>query len=245
MRSSVLTFLGFIAILLSCPGIAQTEVPTIESMPEEGGVGDSLPWPTLKVRIEGDIVLIDSLWSDSLWQWSSGCDRPSLTIRFENNGWYKEQSMPCEITASQTDSILPESNSTLFFNASESNTSKSKLTYSIAMKINRSDLDSLPNLPLKGRCFPLVSSGNFQRWFDTIRAIPFESDKCRAIASRQHQNCLTTSQAASLLSLIPSEDRKLSALEHLIPHIDRVHQLSVDALFHLQLFREKARKLIE
>ncbi|MDA0303618.1 MAG: DUF4476 domain-containing protein [Bacteroidetes bacterium] len=241
MRSPALFLLTLILTTLSSAGNAQqaTRLPAaIDSL-----LAEVPAWPSWRVRVAGEVLLLDSVWNDSLWQWSAPCDGPLVTLRFEANGLYREKVMPC-VQPPQSDSLVaPE-----MAHSSERNgpillDSPMVPSYAIALELHRSQLDSLPFFSLLGRCFPMISEGAFQHWFDAVNALTFESDKCRALESRQHQTCLTTDQVVQLLQLIPSEDRRLRVLKGLAPHIDRIQQLPLEDLFHLQVFREKAGEL--
>ena len=242
MRCSTLTFLGF--VLLCFQGVAQTELPTTEPISSEKVSPDSTTWPMFRVRIAGEAILIDTLWSDSLWFWSGPCDQPNLTIRFERSNIFKEVKMPCEFLPYHTDSILLQNAQPSTAIIQDSDLTPNQGAYQISMEISQLELDSIPNLSLEYRCFPLIPEEEFQRWLHHIQAIAFESDKCRAIAAIELQHCLTIDHVVSILDLIPSEDKKLNTLEKLMPHVDRSNELPIGTLFHLQLFREKAEKLI-
>ena len=99
--------------------------------------------------------------------------------------------MPCD-SPMESDSIrAAEKENGREMNAPLSTDSEGLTRYTINVELDRSQLDSLPNHPLIGSCFPLISEQAFDRWLNAINALTFESDKCRAIGSRQHQSCLT------------------------------------------------------
>ena len=245
MRFSDLAILACTLLTLAIQGKAQqTRVSPTPSVAKPS-LTDSLSWPVLRVRVAGDALLLDSIWSDSLWIWSSPCDGPSVILRFENDEVFREKKLPCQIPFEPQPVIGLDDQEPTPSNGTEPLVYDNQPDYSISMEIHRSQLDSMPVSPLSGRCFPLISERAYQSWLHEVNAATFESEKCRAIAERQHQSCLTSAQVVQLLNLIPSEDRRLTILEILLPHTDRVNQLPVNSLFHLQMFREKAEGLTQ
>jgi hypothetical protein len=242
MRSATLSLLTILFATLSYTGNAQQE--TKSSNVVEASPSDTSAWPSWRVLVAGEALLLASVWTDSLWQWSDQCDGPFVTLRFEADSSYRERVMPCDspIESDSLGAALKEYNREM--NAPLSADSADLPLYAIEVQLHRAQLDSLPNYPLLGSCFPLISEQAFQRWFNAINALTFESDKCRAIDSRQHRSCLTSNQAIQLLHLIPSEDRRLLILKGLAPHTNLIQQLPLDDLFHLQVFRTKAEEML-
>lgn len=241
MRSATLSLLAMLFATLSYTANAQQEsqLPAMDT-----SLSDTPNLPSWRVLVAGESLLLDSVWTDSLWQWSAPCDGPFVTLRFEAAATYRERVLPCD-NPLQLDSLVePEHKIEGGTHATIGAEADLRGGYSIVVELYRSQLDSLPNLPLRGSCFPLISEHAFQRWINTINALTFESDICRAIDSRKDQRCLTSNQAVQLLHLIPSEDRRLTILRGLIPQTNLIQQLPLDDLFHLQMFRTKAEELI-
>ena len=226
----------------SFTGNAQQETQSSAAM--DTIPSDTATWTSWRVLVAGEALLLDSVWTDSLWQWSAPCDGPFVTLRFEADSSYRERVMPCYSPMETGSPVAAEKEYDREMNAPLSADSVGLPRYDINVKLHRSQLDSLPNYPLLGSCFPLISEQAFQRWFNAINALTFESDKCRAIDSRQYQSCLTQYQAIELLNLIPSEDRRLLILKGLVPHTNLIQQLPLDDLFHLQVFRIKAEEML-
>ncbi len=229
MRIAPMSLLVALGAILSAVGNAQDEVQPYGSL-------DSIPLDTTtqtswRVLVAGETLLLDSVWNDSIWLWSAPCEGPFVTLRFEANGIYREQIMPCD----QPNEVE--------WNAPLNGDSATLLPNDIVIQFQRSQLDSLPSFSLTGSCFPLIAESAFQSWYNAVKAFTFESDKCRTIESRQQVGCITADQGAQLLRLIPSEDRRLRILKGLVSHIDMVQQLPTTDLFHLQLYREKAENL--
>jgi len=242
MRSVTLSLLTLLFSTFSYTGNAQQETQSSAAM--ESLLSDTPALPSWRVLVAGETLLLDSVWTDSLWQWSAPCDGPFVTLRFEAKGSYCERVMPCD-SPMESDSLrAAEKENDREMDAPLSKDSDGLTCYAINVEIHRSQLDSLPHYPLLGSCFPLISERAFQRWLNAINALTFESDKCRAIDSRQHQSCLTQDQVIQLLNLIPSEDRRLLILKELVPHTNLIQQLPLDDLFHLQVFRTKAEEML-
>ncbi len=242
MRSAAFSLLTMLFTTFSYTGNAQQETPSSAAI--DTSLSDTPALPSWRILVAGETLLLDSIWTDSLWQWSAPCDGPFVTLRFEAKGSYRERLMPCD-SPMESDSIrAAEKENGREMNAPLSTDSEGLTRYTINVELDRSQLDSLPNHPLIGSCFPLISEQAFDRWLNAINALTFESDKCRAIGSRQHQSCLTQDQVIELLNLIPSEDRRLAILKGLIPHTNLIQQLPLNDLFHLQVFRTKAEELI-
>lgn len=227
---------------LSYTGNAQQE--TQSSAAVDSSHSKSPTWPSWRVLVAGEALLLDSVWTDSIWHWSALCDGPLVTLRFEADSSYRERVMPCDSPLESDSLAAALKGYSLEMNAPLNADAAGLPRYAIEVQLHRAQLDSLPNYPLLGSCFPLISEQAFQRWFNAINALTFESDKCRAIDSRQHQSCLTSNQAIQLLNLIPSEDRRLLILQGLAPHTNLIQQLPLDDLFHLQVFRTKAQEML-
>ncbi len=245
MRFCVSAMLVFAFLILSIQGKAQQTTISPPQSVTDSTLTDSLTWPVFRVRIAGESLRFDSIWSDSLWIWSSPCDGPSVVLRFENDEVFREKEIPCQLTLESYPPIGLDAEEPTPSNGTKSLLFENQADYSVSMEIHRSQLDSMPASSLLGRCFPLISERAYQSWLHEVNAATFESEKCRAIAERQHQSCLTPAQVVQLLNLIPSEDRRLTILENLVPHTDRVNELPINSLFHLQMFREKAEGLTQ
>jgi len=245
MRFCDLAILAFAFLTFSIQGKAQQTTTSPPPSVTDSTLTDSLSWPVFRVRIAGESLRLDSIWSDSLWVWSSPCDGPSVVLRFENEEVFHEKKIPCQLPLAPSSPIELDAEEPTASNGTKSLLYENPANYSVSMEIHRSQLDSMPASSILGRCFPLISEHAYQNWLHEVNAATFESEKCRAIAERQHQSCLTPAQVVQLLNLIPSEDRRLTILESLLPHTDRVNELPINSLFHLQMFREKAEGLTQ
>ena len=78
----------------SYTGNAQQE--TQSSAAIDTSLSDTPALHSWRVLVAGKTLLLDSVWTDSLWQWSAPCDGPFVTLRFETKDSYCERVMPCD-----------------------------------------------------------------------------------------------------------------------------------------------------
>ena len=154
MRSAAFSLLTMLFATFSYTGNAQQE--TQSSAAIDTNLSNTLALPSWRILVAGETLLLDSVWTDSLWQWSAPCDGPFVTLRFEAKGSYRERVMPCD-SPIESDSIrAAEKENGREMNASISTGFEGMTRYAINVELDRSQLDSLPSHPLLGSCFPLT-----------------------------------------------------------------------------------------
>lgn len=192
---------------------------------------------SIRVRAVDTVMELDSMWSDSIWNWSGPCAGESVTFRFDyGDTTFRRTTVPCvpvlaESTASPASaSMYSQPEPEAFF---------------LEWSINRMQLDEFTAYPTYSSCFPPLQPPVFARLVAEVDRAIFEVDKCVIIENIGQTKCLTKAQATEALMRIPSEDRRLETLRNGFIHFAFWDPADIEALFELQFMRKQALATFE
>lgn len=230
-----------LAIALLCSGsCAVLFAQTAESNSEaniigELALGDSTHSAQLEVYVQSVRTRpeVDSLWTDSIWQWRGTCSAPTALFHFQ---WYDP------IDSFLTHSLVKEVQ--CIAEANEINNTEIKLVGEMTASVSVL-YEQATDSAARPKCFPPTSVQQMltiqQKMDETI----FESEKMQWALQTINAKCLNKMQVKQLLLSIPSEDRRLDLLKK-IPKADHVWTTAdMKEIFQLQFIEQKALRLLD
>ena len=176
---------------------------------------------------------VDSLWTDSVWQWQGACTTPAALFHFQ---WFDP------IDSSLTHSLIQEVECIL--EADEN--SNTEITFLGEMTTSLPDLHARAAASeTHSSCFPPASDQQMLVIQKKMDEIIFESGKVQLAQHTIDTECLDKLQVKQLLQCIPSEDRRLDLLKT-IPNTDHLWTpMDMEEIFQLQFMAQKALQLLD
>lgn len=202
---------------------------------------DSLTLEVVRVRSMDTSIPVDTLWDEAVWNWTGNCLDERVSFRFDwGDSVYRSQTFPCEkLILLHAESASTSAPTTALTYANQAND-----VHVANISLTREQLDSTPHQLTASACYPPSSDQSVADIAADINDAVFESDKCALLEEWVSGKCLTYSQASLLLLLIPSEDRRLEALESGFLHLPIWSEESAAALFHLSFLKTRARQSV-
>lgn len=194
------------------------------------GQTDSPPaLPALRIEIPQGAGILDTVWTDTLWQWSGTCPSDRLTLRLTdlNSGYVAQRMFPCAPAQQPASSyVTPQTTD-----------------HVLAIELNRNGVAAW-TWGVPTTCFPPLPLNALEQAVPSWNSIPFERDQLRAIVEWAASRCLPPDMVRACLLQLESEDRRLELLEALLPHCSQPEAVKIDDLFILRATRAKAAQLL-
>jgi hypothetical protein len=236
--SSILSILAIALFWSSLPALISAQ--TAESNSEKAIIvelmlGDSAHSAHSEVRVQSVRTRpkIDSLWTDSLWQWRGACSAPSALFHFE---WYD----PIDSTFAY--SLVKE----VPCMAQEGESTNSQMTFIGELTAPVSDLYAQATDPnVRPKCFPPTSGQQMIAIQQKMNETIFESEKVQLAIQIIEAKCLDKIQFKQLLQSIPSEDRRLDLFETILAGELAWSTADMEEIFQLQFIEQKAIQLLD